>query len=62
MTCRCSNCKRDFYAEEPQQGLEEGVLSDDRVIDDEDELRAAEEEVRRQTEDDGDRRYKLNEP
>lgn len=62
MTCRCSNCKRDFYAEESQQGLEEGVLSDDRVIDDEDELRAAEEEVRRQTEDDGDRRYKLNEP
>jgi hypothetical protein len=32
------------------------------MIDDEDELRAAEEEVRRQADDEGDHRYKPNDP
>jgi hypothetical protein len=62
VTCRCSNCGRDFYTEEPQEGLPEEVLSHDRMIDDEDELHAAEEEMRRQADDEGDHRYKLNEP
>ena len=57
VTCRCSNCKRDFYAEEPKQGLEEGAI-EDTMIDDEDELLAAEEAVKRQAEEEDDRRYK----
>ena len=62
VTWRCSDCGRDFYTEEPQQRLLEEVLADEKTIDDEDELRAAEEEVRKQTEEEGDRRYKLNGP
>ncbi len=58
--CRCSDCDRDFYVEEPLQGLEETFLSDDSMIDDEDKLRAAEEDLRRQADDEDDRRYKLN--
>lgn len=62
MTCRCSDCGRDFYTEEPEQGLPEEALADDKMIDDEDELRAAEEELKRQLEEEGDRRYKINGP
>jgi len=57
VTCRCLNCKRDFYAEEPQQISGEDFTNDDDVIYDEEELRAAEEELRKQTEEEGDRRY-----
>jgi hypothetical protein len=62
VTCRCLNCGRNFYAEEPPQGLEKLPLMDDRIIDDEDELRAAEEELKRQADDEGDHRYRSNEP
>jgi hypothetical protein len=62
VTWRCSDCGRDFYAEEPQQGLPEEVLADEKMINDEDELRAAEEEVRKQAEEEGDRRYRINGP
>jgi hypothetical protein len=60
VTCRCSDCGRDFYTEEPLQGLPEEVLKDEKMLNDEDELRAAEEELRRQADDEGDHRYKLN--
>jgi hypothetical protein len=60
ITCRCSDCGRDFYAEEPFQGLEETFLSDDSIIDDEDELSAAEENLRRKADDENDRKYKLD--
>ena len=60
VTCRCSDCGQDFYVEEPLQGIEERFLSDDSMIDDEDELHAAEEDLRRQADDEDDRRYKLN--
>ena len=60
--CRCLDCGRDFYVEGPLQGLEETFLSDDSMIDDEDELRAAEEDLRRQADDEDDHRYKLNMP
>ncbi len=54
--CRCLSCGQDFYAEEPPEGLASTVTRDDTLIEDEAELRAAEEEVKRQAEDDGDRR------
>ncbi len=62
VTCRCADCGRDFYTEEPQEGLPEEVLSNDGMIYDKDELRAAEEEVRREADEEGNHRYKLNEP
>jgi len=58
MTCKCLNCGQDFYAEEPQQGFGEGALSDDGVIYDENELRAAEEDLKGQADQEDDRRYK----
>ena len=60
VTCRCSDCGRDFYVEEPMQGLEEAFLSDNSMIDDEDKLHAAEENLRRKADDEDDRKYKLN--
>jgi hypothetical protein len=50
-------CSRDFYADEPPGGFTPEVLEHDSLIDDEDELRAAEEDLRKRTEDGGDRRF-----
>ncbi len=53
--CRCLSCGQNFYAEEPAEGVAStGALSD--LIEDEAELLAAEDEVKRQAEDNGDRR------
>jgi len=52
---RCVSCGREFYADEPTQS---GPASDaDRMIEDEGELRAAEEELKRQTDARNDRRF-----
>jgi hypothetical protein len=56
LTYRCFDCGLDFYGEEPQEGIIDEVIVDGQVIDDEEELRAAEDEVRREIEEDGDRR------
>jgi len=45
-----------FYGEEPQNGIIDEITSDDPAVDDKEQLRAAEDEIRRQTEEDGDRR------
>jgi hypothetical protein len=58
LTCRCLTCGKDFYADEPPEGLPSEVLEHDSIIDDEEELRAAEEELNKQTEDDRDRRFR----
>ena len=58
VTCKCLDCGREFYIEEPSQDIEEIILSDDSFIADEDELQAAEEELRRQIDEEDDRRYK----
>src|ERR1035437_6308848 len=55
---RCLDCGRTFYTEEPPEGLTDEALSDTGTIDDEDALRAAEDELKRQTDGEGDRRYK----
>jgi len=57
VTCRCLNCKRDFYTEATQQGLTDEVSKDENTIYDENALREAEEELRRQADDEGDHRY-----
>jgi hypothetical protein len=56
LTYRCLDCGLDFYGEELQEGITDEIISDDRVIDDEEALRAAEEEIERQIEEDEDRR------
>lgn len=58
MTCRCLDCGRNFYTEEPLQNVKENFLSDESIIDDEEELLAAEEELKRQVNEEDDRRFK----
>jgi hypothetical protein len=57
ITCRCFDCGNEFYMEEPPQGLTEYFLSDDSLIDDEEALQAAETELKRQADEEGDHRY-----
>ncbi len=52
---RCVSCSREFYADEP--ALNSPAANADRMIEDEDELRAAEEELKRQTDSRNDRRF-----
>jgi len=56
VTIRCLDCGKDSYAEEPAQGAASLVSEDDPVFN-EDELRAAEEELKRQLDEQGDHRY-----
>ena len=56
LTYRCFDCGLDFYGEEPQEGIIDEVIADGQVIDDVEALRAAEEEIERQAEEDDDRR------
>lgn len=56
MTYRCFDCGLDFYGEEPQERMIKEVLEDGQVVDDEEALGVAEEEIKRQVEEDGDRR------
>ena len=56
LTYRCFDCGLDFYGEEPQEGLIDETIAGGHLIDDEEALRAAEEEIERQVEEDEDRR------
>jgi len=58
LTYRCFDCGLDFYGEEPQGGIIDEVMAEGQVIDDEEALRAAEEEIERQVEEDDDRRFR----
>ncbi|MFC2013833.1 hypothetical protein ACFLU8_03010 [Chloroflexota bacterium] len=57
MTYRCFDCGLDFYGEEPQDGITDEIMADGHIIDDEEALCAAEEEIERQVDEDEDRRY-----
>ena len=54
VNCRCLDCGRDFYSQEPSEGLTEDIFITDAIIN-EDDLHAAEDEVKRQTNEDDDR-------
>jgi hypothetical protein len=56
LTYRCFDCGLDFYGEEPCKQTIEEAMADDRAIDDEEALHAAEEELRRQVKEERDRR------
>jgi hypothetical protein len=58
VTCKCLDCGQPFYIREPLGGVPDNVLNNDDLIDNEDELRAAEDEIKRQIEEDGDHRYR----
>jgi hypothetical protein len=45
-TCRCNDCGQDFYVEE--QSIPDWDINDNEAIDNEEELRAAEEELRKE--------------
>ena len=55
-TYRCFDCGREFYGEEPPGGVTDELLAGHHIIDDEEELSAAEDEIRREIDEDGDRR------
>lgn len=57
ITCRCLDCGKDFYAEEPLPESRISVIEDDRIVENEAELQAAEEELKREIEDEDDRRF-----
>ena len=58
LTYKCLDCGQNFYAQGPKNGISEENLEDGPIIDDEEALRAAEKELKRQTEEDDDRRYR----
>jgi hypothetical protein len=55
-TCRCSACGQDFYAEIPEEGIPEKSVTANEIVEDEEALRAAEEDLKREVEDNNDRR------
>jgi hypothetical protein len=56
LTYRCIDCGQDFYGDESPEGITNEIMGEDRLIDDEEALRAAEEEIKKQVDEDGDRR------
>jgi len=57
LTFRCSSCGQDFYAEDSGQIVEIELDNDDR-IDDPQALQAAEDELKRQVDEEDDRMFK----
>ena len=58
LTYRCFDCGLDFYREEPDEEVTDKLIreAEGRVVDDDEALREAEEEIKRQLEEDDDRR------
>jgi Zn ribbon nucleic-acid-binding protein len=52
---RCFNCGSDFYGDERPDGIEKVVMENDTIIDDAQALSDAEEELKREIEEDDDR-------
>jgi hypothetical protein len=57
LTYRCFTCGGDFYENEPAGGIDMGVDRDNRLVDDEEALRRAEEELKKETDESGDHRF-----
>ncbi len=54
-TCQCLDCGKSFYSEEPPGGVPDEMVRDEGLVDNEEELRAAEEAVKREAEEEDDR-------
>jgi hypothetical protein len=57
LTCRCRDCGHDFYAEEGTDGAQLEEPNKERLVDNEEELKAAEEELDREIRDNHDRTF-----
>jgi transcription elongation factor Elf1 len=57
LTCRCAGCGQDFYTAAPSGSGETVIPDDERLVDNEDELRAAEEALKKEIEDQDDRMF-----
>jgi hypothetical protein len=55
LTCRCADCGQEFYIEEPRMGNNDPIFSNDQMVDDEEALQAAEDDLKRQIWDENDR-------
>ena len=55
---RCLDCGRTFYTEEPPAGTADVTLPDKSGVDDEEELRRAENELKQEADEEGDHRYR----
>ena len=58
MTCRCRDCGRDFYADAPGDEVMGEIIENDGMVDDEEALQAAEDELKREMDEHDDRRCK----
>jgi DNA-directed RNA polymerase subunit RPC12/RpoP len=56
VSCRCLDCGQDFYVDEPKEGLADEDINNDEIVADEEALRAAEEELKREIDEANDRR------
>jgi hypothetical protein len=56
VTCQCLHCGQSFYAEEPREGITDEAVIGNEIIADAEELRAAEEELKRDIEEEDDDR------
>ncbi len=57
LTCRCQDCGQDFYADVPNDEIMEQVIENNRMVDDEEALRAAENELKREIDEQNDHRF-----
>jgi hypothetical protein len=60
ITCRCSECGRDFYVEATLPNIGGILPTDENIVEGEDELAAAEEELKRRADEENDHRFKGN--
>jgi hypothetical protein len=57
LVCRCLDCGRDFYIDAPIAEIEDQIIGNDRIIDDEEALRQAENELKREADEENDHRF-----
>ena len=58
LTCRCLDCGQDFYSEAPPGETQLETPEDERLIDNEEELKAAEAELKKEIQENDDRMFK----
>jgi len=57
LTCQCLDCGQDFYADVPIAQIEAQLIENDRIIDDEEALRQAENELKREIDEQNDHQF-----
>ena len=57
LTCRCRDCGQDFYVAEGSAGAQLATQEDERLVDNEEDLHAAEEELKKEIREKNDRMF-----